>query len=293
MRSLESLGLARLTWRDWKAILFRVKDETAKDNVSLVAAGVAFYALLALFPGIAAFVGAYGLVADPADVPRHLDALEDLLPAEAFGIVQGQVEDLAASGKRSLGYASIVAILLAFWSSRAGVNAMVRGLNIVYDRDERRGFFSQTFVTLMLTAMMLMVAAVAFLAILAVPAILGIFDFWWVGEWFAAVIRWPIVIAAIAAALAILYRFGPYRKEAELAWLSWGAALATFLWIVGSAAFSIYVANFAGYNETYGSLGAVIGLLMWFYLSAFIILVGAEINAEIERYLRERAISPF
>lgn len=293
MRSLESLGLARLTWRDWKAILLRVKDETAKDNVSLVAAGVAFYALLALFPGIAAFVGAYGLVADPADVPRHLDALEDLLPAEAFGIVQGQVEDLAASGKRSLGFASIVAILLAFWSSRAGVNAMVRGLNIVYDRDERRGFFSQTFVTLMLTAMMLMVAAVAFLAILAVPAILGVFDFWWVGEWFAAVIRWPIVIAAIAAALAILYRFGPYRKEAELAWLSWGAALATFLWIVGSAAFSIYVANFAGYNETYGSLGAVIGLLMWFYLSAFIILVGAEINAEIERYLRERAISSF
>lgn len=286
MRDTYRMGLARLTWRDWKTILFRVKDEMAQDNVSLVAAGVAFYAMLALFPGIAAFVGAYGLVADPADVPRHLGAIDGLLPEEAFAIIEGQVTDLAAAGPSDLGFASIVAILLAVWSARSGINALVRGLNIVYDEVDQRGFFAQAAVTLTLTAVMLVVVAIAFLAILAVPAILNIFDFGAIGEWFTAIVRWPIVIGAVIAALAILYRFGPNRKQAELAWMSWGAALATLLWIAGSAGFSIYVANFASYNETYGSLGAVVGLLMWFYLSAFIILVGAEINAEVERFLR-------
>ncbi|WP_417518624.1 YihY/virulence factor BrkB family protein [Minwuia sp.] len=274
---------AELTWDDWKQILLRVKDQIAKDNVSLISAGVAFYAMLALFPGIAAFVGIYGVFADPTDVADHLGTLAAVMPAEAFNIVREQVTDLTSAGPTELGFASVLAILLALWSTRAGVNALVMGLNIVYDQRERRGFFSQISVTLTLTAVLLVVLAIAFLAILAVPVVLDTFYLGDVGEWLAAILRWPIVIATVIVGLALMYRFGPHRSEARLVWLSWGAAAATVLWIVGSAAFSIYVANFSNYNETYGSLGAVVGLLMWFYLSAFIVLLGAEINSEMER----------
>mgnify|MGYP002628831414 CR=1 FL=1 len=290
--ALRSLRLPELTWRDWLHILRGVRQELARDNVSLIAAGVAFYAMLALFPAIAAFVGLYGMVADPLEVTRNLDAIADLLPESAFEIVAAQVRDLAGAGRTKLGFASILAILIAIWGVRAGVNAIVRGLNVVYGAEAPRKFLAQILVTLTLTGVLFLVVGVAFLAILAIPIILNMLDFWAIGEWAAAIFRWPIVIAAVGAGLAVIYRYGPQREDGSTLWLSWGVALATVLWLVGSAAFSLYVANFASYNETYGSLGAVVGLLMWFYLSAYIILLGAEINAETEKYLRARNPPP-
>ncbi len=289
----EKAGLAsnaerpsQFSWSDWKQILLRVKDEIGKDNVPLVAAGIAFYSMLALFPGITAMVGLYGLIAEPADVADHMNAISGLLPDGALDIIRSQTADLVSKSTTKVGLASLVAIALAIWSTRSGVVALVTGLNIVYDETDQRGFFSQLGVTIVLTVVILIVATVAVLAIIAVPAMIDFLRLGEVGEWIASIIRWPIVVFAILAALAIFYRFGPHRDNPKMAWISWGAVLATFVWIVGSAIFSVYVANFASYNEAYGSLGAVIGLLMWFYLSAFIVLLGAELNAEMEHQTR-------
>lgn len=284
--SSEAERPSQLTWSDWKEILLRVKGEIAKDHVSLVSAGIAFYTMLALFPGIAAMVGLYGVFAEPADIATHIGALAGFLPAEAIEIIRAQTADLVSAGSTKVGLASLGAMALAIWSTRTGVNALITGLNIVYGEQNQRGFFSRLGITIVLTIVMLVVATVAVLTIIAVPAVIEILRFGEAGEWIASIVRWPIVILAILGALAIFYRFGPYRANPSFAWMSWGAVFATFVWIIGSAAFSVYVANFANYNEVYGSLGAVVGLLMWFYLSAFIVLLGAEINAEMEHQTR-------
>jgi len=205
------------------------------------------------------------------------------LPDAAYALIANQVADLASAGRTELGLTSLIGIALAFWSAKSGVNALIVGLNIVYDQEEQRGFFSQRAVTLLLTGVMFSFVALAFVAIVVIPPAPDLVQMGAISEWLAAILRWPIVIGALIVALGVLYRFGPNRQEAEVAWASWGAAIATVLWMVGSAAFSLYVANFGSYNETYGALGAVIGLLMWFYLSAFIVLLGAELNAEVER----------
>lgn len=282
----EAVSIVRpreFTRRDWWQIAKRVKKEVGQDNVALIAAGVAFYSMLALFPGLAAFVGIYGFFSDPTDIARHLEILDGLLPEAAYNLIAAQLADLTSAGRTELGLTSIVGIALAFWSAKAGVNALIVGLNIVYDEKEQRGFFAQLATTLTLTGVMFGFVALAFLTIVVIPPVLDLVQMGAIGEWLAAILRWPIVIGALIIALGVLYRFGPNRKQAGVVWASWGAAIATVLWIVGSAAFSLYVANFGSYNETYGALGAVIGLLMWFYLSAFIVLLGAELNAEVER----------
>lgn len=276
---------SRFSWSDWKAILLRVKGEIGADNLSLVAAGVAFYAMLAIFPAIAALIGLYGFFADPAQVAQHMEMAASFMPPEAAGILTDQIEGLTADGGETAGFAAIFATLLAIWSSRSGVNALVTGLNIVYDEEDARGFFAQVLTTLGLTALLLVVGIVAIASIVVLPIILDLFNLGAAAEWIVAIGRWPIVLAAILFALAALYRFGPHRESARVEWISWGAAIATLLWLIGSAAFSLYVANFANYNETYGSIGAVIGLLMWFYLSAYIVLLGAELNAEMEHHI--------
>ncbi|MEX2617637.1 MAG: YihY/virulence factor BrkB family protein [Alphaproteobacteria bacterium] len=276
----------RFAWSDWKEILLRAKDEISKDNIPLIAAGIAFYAMLALFPGIAALIGLYGLIAEPADVTRHINLMSGVLPADALGIIRSQTADLASTNGTNVGLASLVAIALAIWGTRSGVNALVAGLNIAYGEQERRGILSRIGVTLVLTIIILVIATTALATIIAVPAIIGIFRLGEIGEWIVLLVRWPVIVVALLVALAIFYCFGPHRTNPRIAWISWGAVLATFLWIVGSAAFSVYVANFASYNKVYGSLGAVVGLLMWLYLSAFIVLLGAEINSEMERQTR-------
>lgn len=274
---------SRFAWADWKAILLRVKDEIGADNLSLVAAGIAFYCLLAFFPAMSAFVGVYGLVADARAVDQHLAMLAQIAPGPIVDLIGSQVKDLVSSSGTTLGWTTGLSLLLALWSTRSGVNALVTGLNIAYGVDNERGFFAQVFTTLALTVLLLVFALIAFAAIVAVPAILAFLPLGPVAEWVAATVRWPIVLGALLLALAALYRWGPDRPSPRIEWFSWGAAAATLLWLVGSVAFSLYVANFANYNATYGAIGAVVALLMWFYLSAFIVLLGAEWNSEMER----------
>jgi membrane protein len=272
--------------RDWKAVLLRVYDNITRHNLFLIAAGVAFYANLALFPAIAALVAFYGFVADAADIAQQLQTARRFLPADAYSLIETQVIELTSAGEQKLGLASILATLFALWSARAGVYGMVTGLNVAYSEHDERSILRSILLSLALTAVLLVVVIIAILAIVVAPAVLQLVELDAQAAWIAAMIRWPIVLAAVAFGIGLLYRYGPDRKEARVQWISWGSVVATAVWLLGSVLFSYYVSNFANYNATYGSLGAIAGLLMWFFVGAFIVLLGAELNAELEHQTR-------
>jgi membrane protein len=273
---------SQFNWRDWKAVLLRVYDNITYHNLFLISAGVAFYAILALFPAIAALVAIYGVVSDASAIGQQLETARRFLPADAYLLIEKQVVELTTAEEQKLGLTSIVAIAFAFWSARAGVYGMVTGLNVAYHEVDQRSIISSALLTLALTAVLLIVVSAAILAIVVLPAILNIVELDEQAKWIAAILRWPIVLAAVTLGIGLLYRYGPDRKGARAQWISWGSVLATILWLLGSLLFSFYVSNFANYNATYGSLGAIIGLLMWFFVGAFIVLLGAELNAELE-----------
>jgi len=267
----------------WKDILWRTWEEQGKDNISMVAAGVAYYALLAIFPAVAALVSIYGLVADPAGVERQVDNLAGLLPPDALQIIRDQAHSVATAPPQGLGFGVLFGLLLTLWSASRGTNSLITALNIAYGEEERRGFIKLAFVSLALTLAGLLFLVVTLGLIVAVPAainLLGLKDTP-IG-WVASLARWPILAVAIVIALAALYRYAPDRREPKWRWVSWGSGVATLLWIIASVGFSIYVSNFGSYNETYGSVGAVVVLLLWFNLTSYVILMGAELNAEIE-----------
>lgn len=272
--------------REWKSIFFRLIDQIGRDRLGVVAAGVAFYAVIALFPAIAALVGLYGFLADPADIAEQLQGLRGIVPENVYTIIETQVGDLAASGSQTLGLTSVFAILVALWGSRSGVGALVQGLNIVYKEDEARSYLLHLIVSLALTLMTILMVMVALLAIVVVPALLNLLQLDAISEWAIRLLRWPMLMAVVMLTIGALYRYGPNRARAEMPWVSWGSAVATLLWLAASVGFSRYVAEFGRYNEVYGSLGAIIILLFWLYISAFVVLLGAELNAELELHTR-------
>lgn len=276
-----------LGWRDWWAILRRSWATIGRENLSLVAAGVAFYALFALFPTLSVLVALYGFVADPVDVRDQLNALSELAPEEALGPVKEQLETLAGASRSTLSLTTVFGLALALWSSRAGVSAMILGLNIAYKEREKRNYFLHLAVSLALTLALVVVVAVAIAMVVAIPLVLASLPF---EPGFAAtavnVLRWPLAMVTVMVGIALLYRYGPARRGPRLPWFTWGAALATFFWLLASLLFSYYVAAFANYNETYGSLAAIIALLMWFFVSALVVLAGAALNAEMEYQTR-------
>ncbi|GAA3944973.1 YihY/virulence factor BrkB family protein [Allohahella marinimesophila] len=266
----------------WKDILIRTWKEKANDNLGLVAAGVAFYFLLAVFPAIGAFISIYGLMYDPADAQQQMSDAMTMMPADAREILNEQMQQLAQRGSGTLGLSAAIGILLAIWSSMKGTSALMTALNIVYDEREERGFVYLKFITFLITFGAFVFVAVSLVVIAAAPAILEQMG---LGSWIETVIqyaRWPVLALLFMSLLAVLYRFGPSRAAPKWRWVSLGSVTGTILWIVGSLLFSWYASNFGSYNETFGSLGAVILLLMWFYITAFIILLSGELNAEVE-----------
>ena len=266
----------------WKDILWRTYEEFGQDRVMAVAAGVTYYALLAIFPAIAALVSVYGLVADPATIQDHLNALSGVLPGGALDIIREQVTRIASQGGGTLGFSFVFGLVLSLWSANAGMKAVIDALNIVYDEEEKR-----TFVQLNLQSLAFTLGAIAFilLALAAIVVLPIILDFIGLGsgiESLLALARWPILLAVVVAGLAVLYRYGPSRDKAEWKWVTPGGLVAAVLWLVVSMLFSWYVANFGSYNETYGSLGAVIGFMTWIWISSIVVLLGAEVNAEME-----------
>ncbi|WP_448205520.1 YihY/virulence factor BrkB family protein [Azospirillum sp. sgz302134] len=267
----------------WKDILWRTWEEQSKDNISIVAAGVAYYALFAIFPAIGALVSIYGLVFDPAGVERQVEQLAGLLPGEALNVLRDQAHSVASAPKQGLGFGVLFGFVLTLWSASRGVNSLITALNIAYGEEERRSFFRLALISVAMTIAALLFIIVTLGLIVAVPAVitmLGLKDTP-IG-WIASLARWPILAGAIMVVLAVLYRYGPDRREPKWRWVTWGSAIATILWILASVGFSVYVSHFGSYNQTYGSVGAGIILLLWFNLTSYVILMGAELNAEIE-----------
>jgi membrane protein len=269
--------------RGWFAVLRRVKAEVKEDNVPLLAAGVAFYAMLAIFPAIIAVVTVYGMVADPAQVESQVGELAKSLPSGADQLLTEQLKSVTSAGRQSLSIGLALSLLGVLWSASGGVQGLVKGLNLVYDERETRGFLKLRGLSLLLTLGAIVVAVTAVALIAVFPGFVDSLGLGRAGELAASIGRWVVLALLVLAALAVVYRYAPDRAKPRWRWVSWGAVVALVLWLLGSVGFSWYVDNFGKYNQTYGALAAVIILLLWLFLSAFVVLLGAEFDAETER----------
>lgn len=266
----------------WMDILSRTGARISSDNITVVAAGVAFYGFVAVVPALAASIGIYGLVSDPSDVSGQITSFASILPREVLPLLEEQMKRIT-SDSESAGVGAIVGLLLAIYSSAAATKALIQGLNICYGEREKRGFIRLNFVALILTACIIVGALLAIALVAVLPAVLQTIRLGGVADTVLSLARWPILIGGFIFALAVLYRYAPSRDDAQWRWVSWGATLAAILWVAGSGLFSLYVSKFGSYDKTYGSLGAIVVFLMWLFLSAFAVLLGAELNSEMER----------
>ncbi|MDB5649405.1 MAG: putative rane protein of unknown function with ribonuclease domain [Hyphomicrobiales bacterium] len=264
----------------------RIVERISADNITLVAAGVAFYAMLAIFPALAALISICGLFMDPARIRDQIAALAAILPQEAMELLVNALQSFSTNGSSKLNTAFLIGLGIAIWSAKAGMSSLMTGLNIVNRLPERRGLIEAELVALLLTLAAIVFAIFSLGAIAGLPVILNVLplsDGW---RTWLSLGRWPRLAVMVSLGIAVLYRFGPSRNGAEWRWMTWGAAIATALWIGGSLGLSFYVSNFASYDATYGSLAAVVILLLWFWVGALVVLIGAEIDAEL---LGERA----
>jgi membrane protein len=283
----------QIPWQGWKDIFWRVYQEISEDRLLAVAAGVVFYGLLALFPAVTALVSLYGLFADAATINQHLSLAANLVPAGGLEIVQEQVDRIVAKGETKLGFGFIFGLALALWSANAGMKAIMDALNVIYDEEERRGFIKLNVLSLAFTLGAIAALLTAIGAVVVFPLLMSSFGLGSLTETLIWILRWPALLAVVLLGLAVLYRFGPSRTKPRWQWLTVGSLFAAVMWLAASALLSWYLANFANYDATYGSLGAAIGLMMWMWISVIVILVGAEINAEIEHQTaRDSTVGP-
>lgn len=264
-------------------IVRSIIDRFSRDNATLTAAGIAFYLLSSVFPGLAALVSIYGLVGDPSEVSREIAPFAGLLPPEAMKLLTDSLEGFIKSSAGShMSLALVTSVLIALWSARAAMAAIMTGLNIAYEEVDQRSFVVQTLVSLALTVGVLLFVILAIFSIAVVPAILALF---YLGDTLQAVLeygRWPVMTAVVVLGFAVLYRHAPYRSHPRWRWITWGSGIATTLWLLGSVLFSYYVRHFGSYDATYGSIGAVIILLLWFWFGALVLILGAEIDSELD-----------
>jgi membrane protein len=272
--------------RGWKDVLARTVAEAKRDQVTLLAAGVAFFGLLALVPGLVALVSIYGLVADPSDVASHVGDLLGAAPAELQDLVRNQLAAVTERSSASTGLGAVFGVLVAFWSASSAMKHLIDALNAAYDEEEGRGFLKVRAVSLLLTVGAMAFMLVAFVVVAVLPAALAGSALGDAARIAVGVLRWPALALTFGAGLAVLYRYAPSRDEPEWRWVTPGATLATLVWLAGSGLFSLYVSRFGTYDETYGSLGGVVVSMLWLFLTALVIVLGAELDAELERQTR-------
>ncbi len=270
----------------WRDIVLRIWNRIFEHNVFIVSAGVAFYGLLSLFPAIATLVSVYGLLFDATDVRDQLEALAKLFPGQAWHVIQDQLTRVVQNPSTALSVSAIVGFLFTLWSSRAGVGALMVAMNIVYEEPEKRSLVGWYALSLLLTVGAIVFCVVALATIVGLPVVFRAIGLEASVTVWMSYLRWPILALVTVAGLAIIYRYGPSRRLARWRWISGGAVAATVLWLLGSVAFSAYVSVAGNFNRTYGSLGAVVLLMLWFYVGAFVILLGAELDAETEHQVR-------
>jgi membrane protein len=267
----------------WKDILLRVYQGISDDRILANAAGVTYYALLALFPGTAALVSIYGLFADPNTIVGHVDTIAWLAPGGAIDVVRDQLMHLSAQGSTTLGISFLVSLAISLWSANSGIKALFDALNVAFGEKEKRSFIKLNALTLTFTMGTIGFLLIALGSVVALPVIINYVSLAKVTGLFLKIARWPILFVLVASGLTLIYRYGPSRSEPRWQWITWGSAFAAIVWLAASALFSWYAANFGSFNKTYGSLGAIIGFMTWLWLSIIVVLVGARLNAEIER----------
>lgn len=281
-RGREAEAPQEIPVRGLNDVFWRVFSSVTEDRVTLIAAGVTYYLLLALFPALSALVSLYGFVADPAAIVGRISFLSSIMPADGLKIFLDQVAALASERGSTLTLGLALGLLLALWSANNGMKALFEAMNVAYGEKEKRSIWRLNIMSLLFTAGALMIAIVILFAMGVTPAILS---YLWLDQWSEMIIRiarWPAMMVFVAAGIMALYRFGPSREPAKLRWLTWGAALAAIFWLAASLGVSFYLSHVADYNATYGTLGALIGFMVWTWISVVIVVVGAEVNAELE-----------
>jgi membrane protein len=285
-RGREATKPRQIPPKGWKDIAVRVKDQVKEDNLPLLAAGLAYYAILALFPTIIAAVTLWGLVADPAELQSQINSLMAPLPQEARAAIEPVLTSATNRAGAALSIGFVVGLALALFSASGGMAGMIKGVNLAYDEPQTRKFFKLRALALVMTLGAIVVGLIALGLVVVLPALLDSLGLGPVGEFLARWLRWPVLFVVVIVALGMIYRYAPERDNPQFRWVSWGAVIATVLWLIGSGLFSLYVTNFGNYNRTYGTVAGIVILLLWLFLTGFVVLLGAEINAEMERQTR-------
>ena len=273
---------SQIPWRGWKDVFVRTYNEIQDDRLLALAAGVAFYSLVALFPAIAAGVSSYALFANVATISKHLSIASDIVPAGSLDLLGEEISRIAAKSDGKLTFGFLLGLGIALWSANAGMKAIFDALNIIYDEEEKRGIIWLNVVSLFFTVCAIAAVGLAISLVVVFPLFLAAFGLTSLDHPIVGYLRWPVMFALMILGLSVLYRYGPSRRLAKWRWLSVGSVFAAIAWLAMSLLFSWYLGNFANYNATYGALGAVVGLMMWMWLSTIVVLVGAELNSEIE-----------
>jgi membrane protein len=285
-RGRQAAWPAEIPPKGWKDILLRVYTNISKHRVLALAAGMTYYSILAIFPAIAAVVAIYGLFSDPAAIAQHLDQASGFLPGGAIDVAREQLTRVASKGSQTLGLTFAIGLVTSVWSANAAMKSLFDTLNIVHGEEESRSFLKLNSISLGFTMGGVAFILTALSSIIVVPVALNYVGLSNVGDFLVRIGRWPAMYLILTLALAVIYRYGPDRETPRWRWVTWGSAIAALLWLAVSGLFSWYASSFGKFNETYGSLGAVIGFMTWLWISAIVILLGAEIDAEMEHQTR-------
>jgi membrane protein len=270
------------SWGQWKSLLFRLYKAIGSDQVGLLAAGVAFYALFALFPALGAATWLFSLLADPHSIQQQANNLREVVPAEAYKLIEQQLVALASEKSAGFSVAGVISLLVALYSARLAASSMMQALNMIYKVEETRGFIKTNAIAILFTVVAIVGFLLAIAVLVVLPALFSFIGFPPLVESLVRYLRWPLLAALAIIGLAVTYRFGANRKTARWRWVTWGSITATVIWLIASFGFSWYVSAFGSYDRVYGSLGAVVILLFWFWLTAFSALLGAEFDRLIE-----------
>lgn len=278
----------QLKWQAWKQIGKRVKSQLTVDHISIVSAGVAFYFFLSLFPTFIAAISIFGLVMEPAQIQQQISEMAHILPDQSSQMISNILEGIADKSGKSLSWSLVWSILFSLFTAMQGTKAVFEGINVAYDEIDGRGFFKYNGLTLLFTLSGILIGIISVALVIIFPAIIESINLTAsriedIIPW----LRWPVLALVVMGVLAITYKIAPDRRNPQFTWVSWGAVIATILWLGGSILFSIYISNFANYDKIYGSFAAVIILMLWFFITAYVILLGAEINSEMEHQIRK------
>jgi membrane protein len=268
--------------RGWTDILWRVFYGISANRLVAMSGGVAFFGLMAIFPAIAIIVSIYGLVANAQTIIDHLNLLSGIFPESVLDLFRKQILLVAGTGNDTLGVAFVVGFLVALWSANSGMAALLDALNVVYGEREKRSLVRFYSTCLLFTLGSVLFVLAALFGVVVLPLALALFRFDTTAEQILSLARWPVLLVVVGAALSAIYRFGPSRREARWGWVTWGSVLASLMWIGASMIFSWYVSTFDSYNRIYGSLGAAVGFMTWIWISILVVLLGAQVNAEME-----------